>query len=138
MRYFTEAMTHVKERNAIEIEGQIKRRSGMGQRADADPIDAGLGQGSDRKKTYTTGGLELNPGSGGITPSDGLSDLLGPEVVNQDDIGRAIERTIELFEGIDFDLDGCARGSGSSRRGYRSCERIRAGSVPADSLIQSR
>ena len=100
----------------------------MGQRSDADPIDAGLGQSSHRKKTYTTGGLELNPRRGDITPSDGLSDLLGRKVVNQDDIGKALERAIELLEGINFDLDGCAWRSGSSRRGYRGCERIRAGS----------
>ena len=36
---------------------------------------------------------------------------LGAKVVDQDDIGRALEREIELLEGVDFDLDGRAGGS---------------------------
>ena len=76
-------------RDAFVIEGQIECRGGMGQRSDADPVDAGLGQGPHGKEIHTAGGLELDLRRGGITPADGLGDVLRAQVVDQDDIGRA-------------------------------------------------
>ncbi len=103
-------------RDALVIECQIECRRGMGERSDADPIDAGLGQGSHRDEIDTAGGLELNPRRGRITPADGLGDCLGPEVIDQDDLGRALEGEIELIEGIDLDFNDGARRSGAIAR----------------------
>ena len=41
----------------------------------------------------------------GIAPAHGLGHLLRLEVVDQDDVGGAAERTVELLERIDLDLD---------------------------------
>ena len=76
----------------IVIECRCRVRGRNGERSDADAVDAGLGQGPYGGELTPPEASSLICGRGGITPAHGLGDVLGPEVVDQDDVGRARER----------------------------------------------
>ena len=72
------------------------------------------------------GGLEQDPRGRGVAPADRLGQGLGAEVVDQDDVGTARERPVELVERIDLDLDErrpAGHGPAPPRRPRRSGRR---------------
>ena len=109
----TERTGHLRNSSTAEtavlvIEGQIECRRRVGQRPDADPIHAGIGQRFDAVEIHTAGGFELDQGRGGITPADGLDNVREFEIVEEYDVGRARDRPVELLERINLDLNGRA------------------------------
>ena len=88
----------VRDRLRFEVQGEIQRRGRVGECTDADAIDAGLSQRPHGGQIHAAGGFELNRGRHGVAAAHGLGHELRPEVVDQDDVGSAAERTVELLE----------------------------------------
>lgn len=98
---------------SLEIERDIDRASAVGEGADADKVDAGLGDGADVIDVDAAAGL----GSG--APRDelnGFTELGGRHVVEEDDVGTRIDGLSGLLELIGFHFDHELRGKLSRAR----------------------
>src|SRR5262249_35046452 len=78
----------------------------MSERADADAVHAGLGDGADRFQRYAAGGFQEHVWSLVVAPEDRFSQPVRNHVVEQDDIWQKTDCPAELIEGIDLNLQG--------------------------------
>ncbi len=102
----------------------------MGDGADADSFDAGVGNRTNRLEVHAAGGFEKNIGRDLVSHLDGQRKVFRRHVVEQDDIWMSVQGLVELDKGIDFDFDNGtgANGLASEADGHFQ----RAGFVSGD------
>ncbi len=115
----------------LEVEADVQRRGRVGQGPHADPVDARPGQRPDRRQVHPARRFEQDARRPGVAAADGLGQRLGPEVVDQDDVGPALQGPVELVQGVDLDLDELGPRRGLRRGPPRTARPI--GSPPASS-----
>ena len=81
----------------------------MRQRADADPLDAAFGDGSNRRQIDAARGLQFDRRIEGVAPRHGFAQLGRTHVVQQHDVGPGRQHRVELLERVHLDLDHHAR-----------------------------
>ncbi len=117
----------------------------MGQRADADSIDARFGNRLDRWEGHSSRGLQLNLRRAGIAARDRLAELGRRHVVQEYDIRSSGEHLIELIQRVHLDFHDDSRShrfgnpllDPTSRLGNGLGRRI-ARSAPAPSAPSAR
>ena len=102
--------------------GDVGGAGGVGERADADEVDAGLGVGASRVEHDSAGGFGGNPAAGlsgghSFDALDGAADFSGRHVVEQDGLGAVSESFVELLRGADFDLHALTVACAGQARG---------------------
>ena len=100
----------------VEVEPDIHRAGGMGERADGDEIHAGLGDGADAGQGHAAAGLGLRAA---FALLHGQAQLNQVHVVEQDDVGPRRDRLLDLLQRVGFDLHLEARDSSRARAGRR-------------------
>lgn len=82
----------------------------MGQRSDADSLDAGFGDGSNGFQRDAAACFQQNLRGCFVSLPYGFAKLVGVHIVEQDDVGAAFQDVSKLLEGVDFKLDRHATG----------------------------
>ena len=80
----------------------------LGEAADRDAVDAGLGDGAHALEVDATGGFEFEAGGVPVPEARGAVHEVGGHVVEEDDVNGVrgeCEEGLELVKGVDFDLD---------------------------------
>ena len=91
--------------DAKEIERQIQRRGRVCQGSDADAIDSGFGDRSDRRQRYSARRFQLDVRGDGVSQFDSFVKLLGRHVVQQHDVRLPVDGVVQLADRVDLDLD---------------------------------
>jgi len=102
-----EAPQVMDESGGFDLETDIDGRSGVGQRANGDEVDTGVGIFPDIAKVDAPGSLGNDRRSGWMSPddADGLANQLRSHIVEKKYIGPRGERFVDLGDGRDLDLD---------------------------------
>ena len=75
------------------------------ERPDADPVHTCACQVQDGSQGDSAGSLELDPRRNRVPAPYCLGQGFGAKIIHQDDVGVAPQRTVELLERVDLDLD---------------------------------
>ena len=123
-------------RTDFVIKGDVESGGRVGQGTDADAINTGAGQHGYAFKIDSSRSFELDGRSHGVATTNGDSQRLRAEIVDQNDIRSATQRAFKLFERINLDFnDGPGRSTGACRPDRR---RDRAWDPPSPSPIAAR
>ena len=76
----------------------------MGQRADADPVDAGFSDRADCLQVDASGRFKLHLRGACVAPRYRLAKLIARHVVQQDDVGPDGQNGGQLLERVDLDF----------------------------------
>ena len=86
-----------------QVEADVEDRGGVGERADGEVVDAGLGVRAGGVQGEAAGGLQQRAAR---DEGHGLLGLARREVVQQDQVGARVERPRASWsQGVDLDLD---------------------------------
>src|SRR5215472_10170412 len=84
---------------------QVDRPDVLGEGADRDEIDAGLGDGAHRLERHASRALELHRPAARVVERHRGAQVRVGEVIEHHDVGRAGKGFLELGERFDLDLD---------------------------------
>ena len=101
-----------------DVESEVERAGRVGQRADRDHVDAGLGDRADGLEVDAAGCLDGRPAGDGL---DAHAQLVEREVVEHDGADPRREDGFDLLEPVDLDLD--VRGVRAAARSRRAAPR---------------
>ena len=87
------------------IEAEVEALGRVGEGPHADPINAGICDGSHGFERDATGGFQLDLRRDLVAEGNGGAEHVWPHVVEEDDIGTGGKHIIELIEAVDFDFD---------------------------------
>ena len=94
---------------SVRVQTDVERRGGVGEGADADHVDAGLGDRAHALQRHAAGGLQHGLALG---PRHGDAQLIEAEVVEHDHVRAFGQGLAELIQAVDLGLSG--PGSGRS------------------------
>lgn len=90
---------------AMEVEAQVEVDDGVCQGSDADSINSGFSDCPDGVERHAAAGFELHLRGSFVADGDGFAELLGRHIVEENDVGLAVDDVAKLRERVDFDLD---------------------------------
>src|ERR1035437_7269756 len=102
-----------------DAHAEVDGGGGVGEGADGDEVDAGLGVVGDGLEVHVAGGLDGGPGQAFADEKHGFLHFLGGHVVEQDGVRAAGDRLLQFYRGACFDLyDLAGLASGEGARKY--------------------